>query len=196
MAHEAHSHNLRFRCGLVHVEPDVFRMLPRVETLGLRDNDLDCLPVEELSHMRMLRAVRIDGNPWLCECRMRLDRFFRERSIVQEERCKLPPGVYRSLQCMTQIDIPILFPIITVEQIGGHEVSRDTEFYLVLVFSSRQYLGKQVADTYRPLECRDVARPCESSYPPDIAFQANRGVGPSETEILGRFRDSARVIIA
>lgn len=99
-------------------------MLPRVETLGLRDNDLDCLPVEELSHMRMLRAVRIDGNPWLCECRMRLDRFFSERSIAQEERCKPPPPeVHRTLQCMTQIDIPILFPIITVEQIRGHQVS-------------------------------------------------------------------------
>ncbi|EFN86216.1 slit homolog 1 protein [Harpegnathos saltator] len=124
------------RCGLVHVEPDVFRMLPRVETLGLRDNDLDCLPVEELSHMRMLRAVRIDGNPWWCECRMRLDRFFRERSIVQEERCKPPPGVHQRLQCMTQIDIPILFPIITVEQIGGYEESRYSNHFQTSALTS------------------------------------------------------------
>ncbi|XP_014476619.1 PREDICTED: slit homolog 3 protein isoform X2 [Dinoponera quadriceps] len=111
-------------------------MLPRVETLGLRDNDLDCLPVEELSHMRMLRAVRIDGNPWWCECRMRLDRFFRERSIIQEERCKLQPGVHRSLQCMTQIDIPILFPIITVEQIEGYEERRHSNRFQMSALTS------------------------------------------------------------
>lgn len=98
-------------------------MLPRLESLGLRGNDLDCLPVEELSHMRMLRTVRIDGNPWLCECRLRLEKFFRERSIVQEEECKPPPGVYLNLQCMTHIDIPIRPPTITIEQIGNYEVS-------------------------------------------------------------------------
>lgn len=95
------------RCGLIHVEPEVFRWIPRLETLGLRDNDLDCLPVEELAHLRMLRTVRIDGNPWLCECRQRMDMFFKERSIVQEERC-IATCVYGNSQCMTQIAIPIL----------------------------------------------------------------------------------------
>ncbi|XP_011870892.1 PREDICTED: slit homolog 2 protein-like [Vollenhovia emeryi] len=106
------------RCGLVHVEPDVFRMLPRLETLDLRDNDLDCLSVEELSHLTALRTVRIDGNPWLCECRLRMERFFRERSIVQEIECRFRPRVctvHRNPQCMAQIEIPLPPPAITVE---------------------------------------------------------------------------------
>lgn len=114
------------RCGLVYVEPDVFRMLPRLQTLDLRDNDLDCLSVDELSHLRMLNTIRIDGNPWLCECRLRMEEFFRERSIVQEAECKIRPGVcvlHRN-QCMAQIDIPLPPPIITIEQISNHMVSR------------------------------------------------------------------------
>lgn len=108
------------RCGLVYVEPDVFRMLPRLETLDLRDNDLDCLSVEELSHLTALRTVRIDGNPWLCECRLRMERFFRERSIVQEIACRFRPKictVHRNPQCMAQIEIPLPPPTITIEPI-------------------------------------------------------------------------------
>ncbi|XP_072758757.1 uncharacterized protein [Anoplolepis gracilipes] len=115
------------RCGLVHVEPDVFRMLPQVETLDLRDNDLDCLSVEELSHLTMLRTVRIDGNPWLCECRLRMEKFFRDRSIVQEIECRVRPRictVYKIPQCMTQIDIPFPSPMITIEPINSQEDDR------------------------------------------------------------------------
>lgn len=110
------------RCGLVHVEPNVFRMLPRLETLDLRDNDLDCLSVDELSHLTALRTVRIDGNPWLCECRLRMERFFRERSIIQETECRFRPRictVHRNPQCMTQIEIPL--PMITIEPIRRFE---------------------------------------------------------------------------
>ncbi|KAG7212094.1 hypothetical protein KM043_012445 [Ampulex compressa] len=110
------------RCGLIHVESEVFRMLPRLETLGLRDNDLDCLPIEDLSYLRTLRTVRIDGNPWLCECRQRLESFFREHSIVQEVGCKCT-GVYKYLQCMTQIGIP-KFPLaLTAQHAGTFETS-------------------------------------------------------------------------
>ncbi|XP_020277519.1 slit homolog 3 protein-like [Pseudomyrmex gracilis] len=107
------------RCDLVYIEPDVFRTLPRLETLDLRDNDLDCLSVEELSHLKSLRTVRIDGNPWLCHCRFRMDKFFLERSIVQEIQCRIRPGVctkYRNPQCMTHVDIPLPPPTITIEQ--------------------------------------------------------------------------------
>lgn len=93
------------KCGLVHIEPDVFRQLPTIETLGLRDNDLGCLPIQELSYMRALRTVRLDGNPWLCECRQRLDEYLKGRSIVQEARCSTETNV---CQCMTLIGFPDL----------------------------------------------------------------------------------------
>ncbi|XP_054016390.1 protein slit-like [Hylaeus anthracinus] len=96
------------RCGLVHIEPDVFRLLPRLETLSLRDNDLDCLPTEDLSYLRMLKSVRIDGNPWLCECRQRLEKYFRDRSITPEFECSREVYMCRKYQCMTQIGFPVL----------------------------------------------------------------------------------------
>ncbi|KAL0128194.1 hypothetical protein PUN28_003447 [Cardiocondyla obscurior] len=121
------------RCSLVHVEPDVFRMLPRLETLDLRDNDLDCLSVEELSHLTALRTVRIDGNPWLCECRLRMERFFRERSIVQEIECRFRPRVctaQRNPQCMTQIEIslPPSLPTTDVRPIGTFQERPGSRF--------------------------------------------------------------------
>nr|XP_031830798.1 slit homolog 2 protein-like [Nomia melanderi] len=96
------------RCGLLHIEPDVFRMLPRLETLGLRDNDLDCLMTEDLSYLRSLKTVRIDGNPWLCECRQMLDKYFKDRSISQEAECSAEVHLCRTYQCMTQIGFPAL----------------------------------------------------------------------------------------
>ncbi|KOC64388.1 Slit like protein 2 protein [Habropoda laboriosa] len=120
------------RCSLVHIEPDIFRMLPRVETLGLRDNDLDCLPTEELSYLRLLKVVRIDGNPWLCECRHRLDEYFRSRSIVQEAECTRQITVCRKYQCMTPIGLPVLPSILTTQQLYDFSrertVNRGNEF--------------------------------------------------------------------
>lgn len=99
----------------MHIEPDVFRAVTKLETLGLRDNDLDCLPIEELSYLRTLRAVRIDGNPWLCECRQRLDKYFRDRSIIQEVQCSTKIHLCRKYQCMTPIGFPRLPPSFTTQ---------------------------------------------------------------------------------
>lgn len=106
-----------YRCGLIHIESDVFRMLPRLEVLGLRDNDLNCLPIEELSYLQMLRTVRIDGNPWLCECRQKLDEYFRSRSIVQEVDCLKYTDVCKKHQCMTPIEFPLLPSVFTTQQL-------------------------------------------------------------------------------
>ncbi|KAK2580497.1 hypothetical protein KPH14_006234 [Odynerus spinipes] len=90
------------RCGIVYIEGDAFRMLSRLEILSLYDNELDCLTIDELMPLRSLRTVRIDGNPWLCECRRRLERFFKERRILENagmDEKKMP--VRMSLrQCM------------------------------------------------------------------------------------------------
>ncbi|XP_076653427.1 uncharacterized protein LOC143359389 [Halictus rubicundus] len=108
------------RCGLVHIEPHVFRMLPRLETLGLRDNDLDCLATQDLAYLRSLRSVRIDGNPWLCECRQRLDKYFRERSISLETDCSREVHLCRRYQCMTQIGFPILPATFTTHNLNTY----------------------------------------------------------------------------
>ncbi|XP_034939493.1 slit homolog 1 protein-like [Chelonus insularis] len=68
--------------GLIYVEPEVFEILSRrLEILSLRNNDLDCLPIDELRTMKRLKTVRIDENPWLCDCRRALLAFFEKRKI-------------------------------------------------------------------------------------------------------------------
>lgn len=111
-----------YRCGLVHVEPDLFRMLPRLEVLGLRDNDLNCLPIDELPYLRSLRTVRVDGNPWLCECRRKLDQYLRSRSVVQEVECLRQISVCKKYQCMTPIGFPALPSTLTTQRL--HDFDR------------------------------------------------------------------------
>ena len=114
------------RCGLEDIEPDVFRALPMLETLGLRDNDLDCLPTEELVYLRSLRAVRVDGNPWLCECRQRMDKHFRDRTIAQEVECSRDVYVCRNYQCMTQIGFPVLTTSFATHRLDNTDRERTT----------------------------------------------------------------------
>ncbi|KAL2725152.1 slit 1 protein-like isoform X1 [Vespula squamosa] len=95
------------RCGIVYIEADVFRMLSRLEMLSLYDNELDCIPIDELTSLRSLRNIRIDGNPWLCECRRKLERFFHERHIFENVGVgeKIMPVYKSSRQCMEKINI-------------------------------------------------------------------------------------------
>ncbi|XP_017883451.1 slit homolog 1 protein-like [Ceratina calcarata] len=136
------------RCGLVHVEPDIFRMLPRLEVLGLRDNDLDCLPIEDFEYLRTLKTVRIDGNPWDCECRARLDEYLRSRSIVQEVECRRQVHVCRRYQCMTPIRFPVLPAVLTAQSTHDWEreraVIRGNEFQ-TNVFTSLDRLPDKTA---------------------------------------------------
>ncbi|KOX72038.1 Protein slit [Melipona quadrifasciata] len=111
------------KCGLVHVEPDLFRKLPKLQILGLRDNDLNCLPIDELPYLRALRTVRIDGNPWLCECRRKLDQYLRSRSIVQEVECLRQISVCKKYQCMTPIGFPVLPSALTTQRL--HDFDRE-----------------------------------------------------------------------
>lgn len=94
------------RCGIVYIEGDAFRTLPKLEILSLYDNELDCLAIDEVTPLRSLKAVRIDGNPWLCECRRKLEKFFKEHRIVESagmDEKKMP--VRMSLrQCMENIE--------------------------------------------------------------------------------------------
>ncbi|KAK1118155.1 hypothetical protein K0M31_015202 [Melipona bicolor] len=111
------------KCGLVHVEPDLFRKLPKLQILGLRDNDLNCLPIDELPYLRALRTVRIDGNPWLCECRRKLDQYLRSRSIVQEVECLRQISICKKYQCMTPIGFPVLPSVLTTQRL--HDFDRE-----------------------------------------------------------------------
>ncbi|XP_043289660.1 slit homolog 2 protein-like [Venturia canescens] len=108
--------------GLVYIEPEVFHSLGKLETLSLRDNDLDCLPIEALGALKSLRTVQIAKNPWLCDCRYSLDKFFADRLIERgpgEENCVARNGTHvrrywagftqaSNYDCMTTLEYPDL----------------------------------------------------------------------------------------
>lgn len=116
--------------GLVYIEPEIFRVLPGLESLSLRDNDLDCLPVDALESLTSLKSVQIGKNPWLCDCRNSLGKFFEGRMIEHgpDEECvteirnatstRLARSVY---ECMTVLEYPALpAPQASFEEIERH----------------------------------------------------------------------------
>ncbi|XP_057341373.1 protein slit-like [Microplitis mediator] len=72
--------------GLSYIEPEVFQLLSqKLESLNLRNNDLDCLPIDVLAGMSRLKTIRIDDNPWLCDCRSALENLLEKHKIKHEQ---------------------------------------------------------------------------------------------------------------
>ncbi|CAD6244893.1 GSCOCG00013521001-RA-CDS [Cotesia congregata] len=70
---------------LSYVEPEVFQILgKKLESLNLRNNDLNCLPIDDLAKMGRLKTIRIDENPWLCDCRSALENLMAKHRIRHE----------------------------------------------------------------------------------------------------------------
>ncbi|EGW14961.1 Leucine-rich repeat-containing protein 38 [Cricetulus griseus] len=61
--------------------------LESLQVLELNDNNLRSLNVATLDALPALRTVRLDGNPWLCDCD-----FAHLFSWIQENASKLPKG--------------------------------------------------------------------------------------------------------
>ncbi|EPY90148.1 hypothetical protein CB1_000042003 [Camelus ferus] len=53
------------------VHPRAFRDLGRLMTLYLFANNLSALPAEALAPLRALQYLRLNDNPWVCDCRAR-----------------------------------------------------------------------------------------------------------------------------
>ncbi|KAM8813852.1 reticulon-4 receptor [Rhynchonycteris naso] len=75
------------------VHPQAFRDLGRLMTLYLFANNLSSLPAEALVPLRALQYLRLNDNPWVCDCRARplwawLQQFPGSSS---ELPCRLPP---------------------------------------------------------------------------------------------------------
>ncbi|XP_012589676.1 PREDICTED: reticulon-4 receptor [Condylura cristata] len=77
---------------VAHVHPHAFRDLGRLMTLYLFANNLSALPSEALAPLRTLQYLRLNDNPWVCDCRARplwawLQQF---RGSSSEVPCSLP----------------------------------------------------------------------------------------------------------
>ncbi|XP_076404575.1 reticulon-4 receptor [Peromyscus maniculatus bairdii] len=75
------------------VHPHAFQDLGRLMTLYLFANNLSMLPAEVLVPLRSLQYLRLNDNPWVCDCRARplwawLQKF---RGSSSEVPCSLPP---------------------------------------------------------------------------------------------------------
>ncbi|KAM5226335.1 reticulon-4 receptor isoform 3-T3 [Hipposideros larvatus] len=90
------------------VHPHAFRDLGRLMTLYLFANNLSVLPVEALSSLRALQYLRLNDNPWMCDCRARplwawLQQF---RGSSSELPCSLPPRLAgRDLKRLAATDL-------------------------------------------------------------------------------------------
>ncbi|KAG3278621.1 reticulon 4 receptor [Ictidomys tridecemlineatus] len=77
---------------VAYVHPHAFRDLGRLMTLYLFANNLSMLPAEALAPLRALQYLRLNDNPWVCDCRARplwawLQKF---RGSSSEVPCNLP----------------------------------------------------------------------------------------------------------
>ncbi|XP_058512823.1 reticulon-4 receptor [Ochotona princeps] len=90
------------------VHPHAFRDLGRLMTLYLFANNLSALPAEALAPLRALQYLRLNDNPWVCDCRARplwawLQKF---RGSSSEVPCSLPVRLAgRDLKRLTAADL-------------------------------------------------------------------------------------------
>lgn len=90
------------------VHPHAFRDLGRLMTLYLFANNLSALPAEALAPLRSLQYLRLNDNPWVCDCRARplwawLQQF---RGSSSELPCSLPPHLAgRDLKRLAATDL-------------------------------------------------------------------------------------------
>ncbi|XP_066048733.1 type III endosome membrane protein TEMP [Chamaea fasciata] len=104
-------------CGITYIHMDTFKGLGNLHTLLLRNNSLQeldvpfLLPLKALSHldlqhnalvsvgtwslqlMETIPRVRLEGNPWVCDCSVHpLQQWLQHRRAVQVT-CVSPPGL-------------------------------------------------------------------------------------------------------
>ncbi|KAL4622518.1 leucine-rich repeat-containing protein 38-like [Arapaima gigas] len=80
------------------VSKDAFLGLTSLRELELEQNALSSLQVGALSQLPSLRVVRLEGNPWVCNCN-----FASLFAWLMENRHKLPNGV-EGLECSLPTD--------------------------------------------------------------------------------------------
>ncbi|KAG7176983.1 uncharacterized protein LOC121867346 [Homarus americanus] len=71
------------------IERGAIRNLTELEILNLFDNKFTFLNASELEPLLLLRVIRVDGNPWHCDCRLKsLRQWFHDRRMA----ASVPPS--------------------------------------------------------------------------------------------------------
>ncbi|XP_069969987.1 uncharacterized protein [Penaeus vannamei] len=71
------------------IEPGAIMILKNLEVLNIADNKLIALDGNELRPLSLLSVIRLEGNPWHCDCHLRsLRQWFYDRSMA----ASVPPS--------------------------------------------------------------------------------------------------------
>ncbi|XP_055713480.1 leucine-rich repeat-containing protein 24 [Phlebotomus papatasi] len=79
-------------CRLDYVASTAFKNVALVEFLSLKNNLLETLPADVFFHMKNLKTLTLDENPWNCDCRLRHFRnwYLQHYSHGNSLTCKRP----------------------------------------------------------------------------------------------------------
>lgn len=80
-------------CQINSIDPLAFANLELLELLNLKNNLLENLPDTVFQYMRNLKTLQLEGNPWRCDCHLRL---FRNWYVQNHEKSA-------SLQCTSPL---------------------------------------------------------------------------------------------
>ncbi|XP_067872899.1 leucine-rich repeat-containing protein 38-like [Heterodontus francisci] len=115
---------------LEQVDKAAFHSLNRLQVLELNDNALEALSVSVLSSLPSLRTVRLDGNPWLCNCT------FANLFLWLRDNAEVLPTGFDAIQC----SLPRDMRKITLNELSDNsfiecEFSLTLTDYLIIFFS-------------------------------------------------------------
>ncbi|XP_078415381.1 leucine-rich repeat-containing protein 38-like [Cetorhinus maximus] len=112
------------------VDEEAFQSLDLLQVLELNDNALEALSVTTLSSLPSLRTVRLEGNPWLCNCT------FANLFLWLRDNADILPAGFAAIQC----SLPRDMRKITLSELSDNsfiecEFSLTLTDYLIIFFS-------------------------------------------------------------
>ncbi|XP_062843029.1 leucine-rich repeat-containing protein 38 [Trichomycterus rosablanca] len=112
------------------VSEDAFRGLTSLRELELERNALSSLQVGALSQLPSLRMVRLEGNPWVCNCH-----FASLFSWLMENSHKLPNGM-EAMECSLPTDgrrVPL--SQLSLDSFRECQITLTLTDFLIIIFS-------------------------------------------------------------
>ncbi|XP_063001296.1 leucine-rich repeat-containing protein 38 [Elgaria multicarinata webbii] len=116
--------------NLAEVAEGAFESLEQLQVLELNDNNLQTLSVAALETLPNLRSVRLEGNPWLCDCD-----FASLFSWLEENASKLQKGL-NEIQCTVPVEeITIFLSELTEASFRDCKFNLSLTDLIIIIFS-------------------------------------------------------------
>ncbi|XP_051894940.1 leucine-rich repeat-containing protein 38-like [Pristis pectinata] len=116
--------------NLEKVDKEAFQSLSVLQVLELNDNALEILSVTALSSLPSLRTLRLEGNPWLCNCA------FANLFVWLKDNAEVLPTGFDAIQCSLPRDMrKITLSELSDNSFNECEYSLTLTDYLIIFFS-------------------------------------------------------------